>query len=65
MDIQQYFSVATMGTRVYLVKDKKENLPKALQFTQRLYYLDLTVKMLFGIWIVYKLLKYLEPTWFS
>lgn len=65
MDIQQYFSVATMGTRVYLVKDKKENLPKALQFTKRLYYLDLTVKILFGIWIVYQLLKYLEPTWFS
>lgn len=64
MDIQQYFSVATLGSKLYLIKDKKENLPKAHQFMRRLYYLDLSVKILIGIWLVYKVLKYLEPSWF-
>lgn len=64
MDIQQYFSVATLGSKLYLIKDKKENMPKAHQFMRRLYYLDLSVKILIGIWIVYKILKYLEPSWF-
>lgn len=64
MDVQQYFSVATLGTKLYLVKDKIEDLPKALQFMKKLYYLDLTVKILIGIWLFYKLLKFLEPSWF-
>lgn len=65
MNVQQYFSVATLGTKLYLVKDKMEDMPKALRFMQRLYYLDLTVKILMGIWVVYKILKFLEPSWFA
>lgn len=65
MDIQQYFSVATLGTKLYLVKDKREDLPRALKFMDRLYYLDLIVKLLVGYWLVYRFIKYMEPSWFA
>lgn len=64
MDVQQYFRAASLGIKLYLVKEKLEDLPKALEFTRRLYYLDLTVKIIIGVWLFNKLVRYLEPQWF-
>lgn len=62
MSVQEYFRVAVLGTKLYLIKDKKENIPKAKAFSRRLIYLDLLTKIVFWSWIVYAIIKYFEPS---
>lgn len=60
MDFYEYVKIATLGTKIYLCKEKEENLPKALAFMQKLYYLDITAKILCGLLILYFLKSYFD-----
>lgn len=52
MDINHYLHDAAYGTRLYLVKEKVEDLPKARKLFIRLRYLDIITKTLCIYWIV-------------
>lgn len=58
MDVNQYLNNGAFGSRLYLAKEKLEDLPKAKVLFRRLRYLDVTCKVLFVYLIVKKLLTY-------
>lgn len=60
MDPSAYCLSAAFGTRIYLAKDKIENISKARAFHLRLRILDLLVKLLISYWLFRKLLKYMN-----
>lgn len=55
----KYFKNAALGTKIYILREKKENLPKARKIMNQLYYLDKVVKYLFFFYLIKKLFKYL------
>ncbi|XP_031626468.1 putative fatty acyl-CoA reductase CG5065 [Contarinia nasturtii] len=58
MDVDNYCYNAAFGTKLYLVKEKVEDIPTALAFHRRLWFLDVFTKSFFTYWIVQKLLSY-------
>lgn len=58
MDVNKYMNVATCGIKLYLGKEKLEDLPKARAFYKRLRFLDIFSKTLMIYWIAKKLLAY-------
>lgn len=62
MDITEYCNTAAYGTRVYLAKEKPENTPKARLLYQRLWFLDVSTKLLFTYWMAQKWLTYFNIT---
>lgn len=56
----EYFRGAAVGARVYLVKEKLEDIPKARRTFRRLFYLDLATKTLFTCWIIQKVFSYFQ-----
>lgn len=59
MDNQEYFSSGAIGTKLYLINEKIENLPQAKRFMQKLYYLDKAAKFVFAFFITKKLFGHL------
>lgn len=60
MDFNEYCQVATLGSRLYLCKEKEEDLPKARKFMQKLYYLDIIAKILCVVMFVNFLKSYFD-----
>lgn len=59
-----YVDTATLGSRRYLVKEKDEDLPKALTLFRRLRILDITTKALLSYYLITKFLGYYELSLF-
>lgn len=55
-----YFRDAAYGTRLYLVKEKPENIPRARITFKCLQYLDIATKSFLTYWIIKKLLNYMN-----
>lgn len=62
MDMNDYCDKGAYGTRLYLVKGKPENIPKAKRLMQRLWYLDVATKSLVTYWLLKKLITYFNIT---
>lgn len=62
MNVDQYCEVCTYGCKVYLAKEKPENIPKARVLLRRLWFLDVSVKIWLTYWILKKILNYLDVT---
>ncbi|XP_055309701.1 putative fatty acyl-CoA reductase CG5065 [Sitodiplosis mosellana] len=58
MDMDEYLQNAACGTKLYLCKEKLENIPKARIFCRRLRFLDIFSKTLMTYWIAKKVLSY-------
>lgn len=51
---------ATLGSRRYLVKEKDEDLPKALALFQKLRILDIVTKAWLSYYFITKILNYFD-----
>lgn len=60
MDVKKYVLEAACGVKVYLGKEKLEDLPKARAYFRRLRILDIFAKTLMTYWIAKKILSYLD-----
>lgn len=60
MDVNKYCYNAAYGTKLYLVKEKIEDVPKTRAFYRRLRFLDISTKALLVYWIVKKILTYFD-----
>lgn len=58
MDVRKYMHVAACGTKLYLTKEKLEDIPKAREFNRRLRFLDIFSKTLMMYWFAKKLLSF-------
>ncbi|XP_072948634.1 putative fatty acyl-CoA reductase CG5065 [Epargyreus clarus] len=56
-DIFEYFEKCCYGGRKYLLREKDEDLPKAIVHNSRLYVLDLILKVLFVGFIAWNIVK--------
>lgn len=56
----EYFRGATVGARIYLVKENPEDIPKARKTFRRLFYLDVATKALITSWIIQKVMNYFQ-----
>lgn len=64
MDLDKYFEDAALGTKLYLVKEKKEDIPTALAFMAKMYVLDIATKIIIGLWLASTVLAYIDKTFF-
>lgn len=64
MDFIPFIIGGSFGLRTYFVKQKTEDLPKALRFCRNLRLLDISAKVLFGLWAIYAILKYVDNKFF-
>lgn len=64
MNLNKYHENAILGGRLYLVKEKKEDIPAALAFMNKMRLLDKTTKIIIGLWLAYTLLAYIDRTFF-
>lgn len=62
MNVIEYCEVSAYGYKVYLAKEKPENIPKARALYSRLFVLDVAVKLFLSYWILKKVLSYFEIT---
>lgn len=58
MDVRKYMFTAACGTKLYLTKEKIEDVPKAREFIRRLRFLDIFSKTLMSYWMAKKLLSF-------
>lgn len=60
METLSYFRANMMGARLYLAKEKPEDIPKARKTFRRLFYLHVVTKTLIVCWIIQKCFNYFE-----
>lgn len=64
MDVRQYNVSSAFGTRLYFIKDKPEDLPKARACYRRLKIIDKISKTLISLWFINMILKYIDNKFF-
>lgn len=64
MNLNKYYENAMLGAKLYLVKEKKEDIPAALAFMNKMKLLDKATKIIIGLWLGYTLLTYIDRTFF-
>lgn len=64
MHVLEYCDACAYGYKIYLAKEKPENIPKARALYKRLWYLDVAVKTYLCYWIFKKVLAYFDITFY-
>lgn len=64
MELFKYLDVAMIGLKIYLRKEKREDIPKAKAFMKKMGYLDIFTKTLLCYWILSMCLRYFNLTLF-